>query len=56
MMITARENNIGLLGLKLAERIHACRHLKKGKYPKGCTDRKKAYVPGCRHMEKGMKP
>ena len=56
MLITARENDVWLLGLKLAERILICRHLEKGKYPKECTDEKRGSVLDCGHMEKGRKP
>ena len=56
MLITARENNVQLLGLKLANRIHNRRHFEKGKYPKECTDKKKGSVPNCRHMKKGRSP
>ena len=41
MLITARVNEIWLLGLKLAERILNCRHLVKGKYPENMQIRKR---------------
>ena len=56
MLITARENDVSLLGLKLAERVLNCRHLEKGRYPKEYTNKKKGLIPKCGHMEKGIKP
>ena len=56
MLITARGNDICLLGLKITDRIPNHGHLEKRRYPNKWTEKLFVYYPECRHTVKGSVP